>query len=96
MEADKLGNKSILEINTANACSRGEARRNVSERVMIGFGLVWRQLAETPTKVNVKYFQHLGEKSSKRKTLKTSVGSGCQTCYTDGGLPAHVPWPLSE
>ena len=91
MEADKLGNKSILEINTANTCSRGEARRNVSERVMIDFGLVWRQLAETPTKVNVKYFQHFGENSFKRKTLKTSVGSGCQTCYTDGGLPAHVP-----
>ena len=39
---------------------------------------------------------HLGENSSKRKTLKSSVGSGCQTCYTDGGLPTHVPSPLSE
>lgn len=58
-EADKLENKSTLEIYTANACSRGEARKHVSERVTIGFGLVWRGLAVMPTKINnVKYFRH--------------------------------------
>lgn len=91
-EADKLENKSTLEINTATACSRDEARKHVSgERLVIGFGLVWLKLAVMPTKINVKYFRHLAENRSKRKTLKTGVDPGFQTCYTYGVLPAHVP-----